>query len=202
MRPLLAAAAAVLVVGALSACGPSAPDDVTSPSVSPTPSSLGEPTPSGGPEEPSFTAPTSCTELVSVELENQILATGAVLFSSSDGSGIYYPIASTQDGGDPFSCWYGKDGVDLSSVEFAAQPISSTDEHEGIMAVLGSGGFDVEVNGDVVTFVQVGDEGTTPAIVHIVQPDSWITGYSSFGGAERANGLRATLELIAAHLSS
>lgn len=202
MRTLLAAAASVILVGTLGACGPTATDDLTSPSVSPTPSAAGESTPSASPEEPSFTVPTSCTELVSVELENEILATGAVLFSSSDGSGIYYPIASTQDGGDPFSCWYGKDGVDLSSVEFAAQPISSTDEHEGIMAVLNSGGFDVELNGDVVTFVQVGDEGTTPAIVHIVQPDSWITGYSSFGGADRANGLRATLELIAAHLYS
>ncbi len=202
MRTAAALVTSAILLAALSACAPSGPDDVTAPTPSPTPSAADEASPSPTPDAPAFTVPTSCTELVSVELENQILATGAVLFSSTDGSGIYYPIDSTQDGGDPFSCWYGKDGVDLSSVEFAAQPITSTDEHEGIMAVLNSGGFDVELNGDVVTFIQVGDEGTTPAIVHIVRPDSWITGFSSFGGADRANGLRSTVELIAEHLYS
>lgn len=197
--PFVIAASAVVL--ALAGCGPTAPVPSSSPSASsaPTPTASASSTPES---EASFTVPTTCTELLGAGLESDILATGVVLFSSSDGTGLYAPIPSTQDGGDPFSCWYGKDGVDLSSFELAAQPISSTDEHEGIVAVLGAAGFTSSTDGDVVTFVQVGDEGSTPAIVHVVRPDSWLTGYSTFGGADRVADLEGYLDRMAEHLYS
>ncbi|TAL40781.1 MAG: hypothetical protein EPN91_12375 [Salinibacterium sp.] len=143
-----------------------------------------------------FVAPKDCTALLGKPLEDEFLSQGNVLFSSTGGGGIYYPIESTQTGGSPLSCWYGKDMVDLSSFELAAQSLTP-DAHEGTLSVLEAGGFTEVTNGDVVTFTQVGDEGTTPAIVHILRPDSWVTGYRTFGGADSVatlNGWLATVE--------
>jgi hypothetical protein len=200
MRRIPLAFAAAMFAVILAGCGPVVATPTPSPSASSEPEASPSPTPT--PEAGGFTAPTSCTELLGADLEADILATGVVLFSSTDGTGIYAPIASTQDGGDPFSCWYGKDGVDLSSFEFAAQPITSTDEHEGIVAVLGAAGFASSTDGDVVTFVQTGDEGTTPAIVHVVRPDSWFTVFSAFGGADRLAVMQGYLDRMVEHLTS
>ncbi len=198
---LVRAVVLVSVAAALAACGPT--DIAPSPSPTIAPSESGSPTPSAAPApapDATFTPATSCTGMLGA-LETQLIAEGNVLFSSTDGGGIYFPIESTQDGGDPFSCWYGKDGVDLSSFELASQPVDQA-EHEGIVAVLGGLGFDVSIDGDVVTYVQVGDEGTTPAIVHVLRPDSWFTAYGAFGGSDRVTVLTSYLDQVAAQLYS
>lgn len=200
MRRIPLALAAVTFAVLLAGCDPMPPAPSPSPSASSETGASESPTPT--PEAGGVTVPTSCTELLGADLEADILSTGVVLFSSTDGTGLYAPIPSTQDGGDPFSCWYGKDGVDLSSFEFAAQPITSTDEHEGIMAVLGAAGFTSSTDGDVVTFVQTGDEGSAPAIVHIVRPDGWFTVFSTFGGADRLAVMEGYLDRMVQHLTS
>jgi hypothetical protein len=120
---VLPVAMAMTIAAALAACGPT--DIAPSPSPTIAPSESGSPTPSAAPApapDATFTPATSCTGMLGA-LETQLIAEGNVLFSSTDGGGIYFPIESTQDGGDPFSCWYGKDGVDLSSFELASQPV-------------------------------------------------------------------------------
>ena len=176
---VLSAMTGAIVIAGLAGCTPPAP-----PEDEPT-ASESSPTVAPEPAEAVFVAPSTCTQLLGADLENEFLGGGNVLFSSTDGTGIYFPIESTQDGGTPFSCWYGKDMVDLSTFELAAQALTQ-DAHEGTLAVLQGGGFVETTDGDVVTFTQVGDEGATPAIVHVLRPDSWITGFSALGGADRA----------------
>jgi hypothetical protein len=197
LLPLLAIPA---LVTALAACGPTVEPSPT-PTAESTPSSTPSPTAVETPAaEAVFTAATSCTGMLG-PLETTLIAEGYTLFSSSDGGGIYFPIEPTQDGGDPFSCWYGKDGVDLSSFELASQAVDQA-QHEGIAAVLGGGGFTVTTDGDVVTYVQAGDEGSTPAIVHVLRPDSWLTAFSTFGGADQVTVLTGYLDQVAAQLYS
>lgn len=193
MRRAAVLLAPVLLV-LLAACdpGPAAPTGTPVPSASgSSPIATSEPV-------AEFTAPSSCSELLG-PLEAQFAADGLVLFSSTDGTGIYAPIASTQEGGDPFSCWYGKDGVDLSTIEIAAQAVDEQ-QHEGIVAVLESEGFELTLDEDRATYVQVGDEGATPAIVHVLRPDSWLTGYSALGGPDRVAVLTEYLEQVGAQL--
>lgn len=199
---VLPVAMAMTLVAALAACGPAEPEpSPTSTDAAPSPSATPSAAPAPAPDPAAtFTPATSCTGMLG-PLETQLIAEGNVLFSSTDGGGIYFPIESTQDGGDPFSCWYGKDGVDLSSFELASQPVDQA-EHEGIVAVLGGMGFEVSVDGDVATYVQVGDEGTTPAIIHVLRPDSWLTAYGTFGGADRVTVLTGYLDQVAAQLYS
>jgi hypothetical protein len=65
---------------------------------------------------------------------------------------------------------------------------------------LQGGGFDAVTVGETVTFTQVGDEGTTPAIVHVLRPDSWITGYRTFGGADSVAQINDWLAVVAAQV--
>src|SRR5690348_14612286 len=99
-----------VVVAALAACVPTAAPAPTLTPVAQTPSP--SPTPVEVITDEYYSTPSTCAQLVG-PLEEGFFADGYTLFSSTDGSGTYYPIASTQDGGAPFSCWYGKDGVDL-----------------------------------------------------------------------------------------
>lgn len=186
---IVAALAAVALVG----CAPSSPTPSAEPSASAT----------AVPAEPAaaFTAPTSCTELLGSDLEQQFLADGNVLFSDSNGDGIHPGEPVGQDGGDPFACLYGKDMVDLSTFELSAQAVDN-DEHEGVLAVLASRGLTEEEDGEFVIFAQEGTEGGDPAIVHILYPDAWITAYSTFGGATRLAEIRGWAETVATQVHS
>ena len=177
---IVGTAALVALLASLAGCAPEPP------AASPSPSTSASVEPSASPsetEEPAvYIAPTSCTGLLGAQLESAVLATGAVLFSGPGGSGIYPGPSIGQDGGSPISCLYGKDMVDLSTFEFAAQGLTQ-DAHEGVLAELQTRGMTETTTGTTVVFTQEGTEGTEPAIIHILNPDSWVTVYSTFGGA-------------------
>ncbi len=186
---------AVALLASLTGCNPTSPAPTESPSPSAEPSSAPSPT-----QAPAvFVAPTSCTELLGATLEASVIAGGNVLFSGPGGTGIYPGSSTGQDGGNPLSCGYGKDMVDLSTFEFAAQGLTQ-DAHEGVLAELGTRGMSESVVGNTVTFTQTGDEGTTPAIIHILNPDSWVTVYSTFGGAPRLAEITGWANTVVAEL--
>ncbi|CAN5256794.1 hypothetical protein BH09ACT3_BH09ACT3_08140 [soil metagenome] len=192
-RALLAAAAGIVALTALAACTPDAPKATESTTSAP----VETPSPTAA-AEPVFVEPTSCTTLLGAALETELLATGDVLFSAPDGSGLYPGTVSNQ-AGTPFSCWYGRDLVDLSSYEIAAQPLTQS-SHEGTLAGLQSEGFTETATGDVVLFTSTGDEGTEPAVLHELHPDGWITIYSAFGGEDRLTTMKAWLDEIRAQV--
>ena len=200
IRRLLVVALGAVVVSGLAACTPPAP----APTETPTPSaSTASATPTPTPDPvPVFTTPTTCAELIGPDLAAEFAADNIVLFDSTNGEGIYANgFTKIQDGGDPFACLFGEDMVDLSSFQLEVQPVSSQSEHEGIVAVLGSQGFVETVDGDVVTYTQVGNEmSTQPAIIHVLRLDSWMTASANFGGQIQADRLAGYLDAVAAHL--
>ncbi len=176
------AALVTVLAAALAGCSPAGGGD-PEPTTGPEPTASASPTPAAAPAI--FTLPDDCDELIGPDLDAEFAANGVTLFSDSNGNGIYEQEGSVgQDGGEPFYCVYGQDGVDLSSFEFAAQALTN-DAHEGVLAELGTRGLDESADGDRVIFSQEGDEGTLPAIVHIVLPDGWVTVNSTFGGPDR-----------------
>lgn len=192
----------VAVLTALAGCTPPAPTPATTsaaPAPKPTATATAEPAPA-----PAFVAPTSCDDLIGPDLAALFASRNIVLFDSTNGEGIYangFTVA--QDGGDPFACLYGQDMVDLSTFQLVVQPISSQDEHEGIMAVLGSGGFDQSLNGSTVTFTDVGtDTDPLPAVIHLVKQDRWLTVFANFGGEIQASRLAEYLAAVDEHLST
>lgn len=193
---MLATLAALVAVGGLVGCTPaeSAPEPEASEAPADTVDSPDAPAETPAPL--TFVEPRSCTELLGPVLENEIVSDGYELFSSSGGSGKYFPIASTQTSGNPFSCWYGVDQVDLSSFEIAAQDLSGT-EMDGIGAALRATGFTSSGDPSAMTWVMEGSPGGAPAVVHVLRPDSWLTGYSEYGGATQVATLTAHLATVA-----
>ena len=192
----------VAVLTALAGCTPPAPTPVTTsaaPAPKPTATATAEPAPA-----PAFVAPTSCDELIGPDLAALFASRNIVVFDSTNGEGIYANgFEAAQDGGDPFACLYGQDMVDLSTFQLVVQPVSSQAEHEGIVAVLGSGGFDQSINGSTVTFIDEGtDTDPLPAIIHILKPDRWLTAYSYFGGEISASRLAEYLAAVDEHLAT
>lgn len=174
------AALVTVLVSALAGCAPAGEPE---PTTEPGPTASASPAPTAAPA--SFTAPEDCAELVGPDLDAEFAANGVILFSDSNGNGIYEQEGSVgQASGDPLYCLYGQDGVDLSSFEFAAQGLTEEAQAE-VLAELATLGLDESADGNRVIFSQEGDEGTRPAIVHVVLPDGWVTVNSTFGGPDR-----------------
>lgn len=168
---------------------------MTEPTVLPTPTATmetAEPDP-----EPAFVAPADCATLIGPTLAADFAAQNIVLFDSTNGEGIYVGgTVPNQTGGSNFFCVFGKDMVDLSSFQLEAQPLSQA-EHEGVVATLEGAGLTKTVNGDVVTYTQVGDDMGTPSLIHVLRPDSWLTGWSAFGGPAQVALLTGYLDEVA-----
>ncbi len=118
-------------------------------------------------------------------LEAEFAGKGIVLFNSTNGEGMFnFEAPVTKQGANAFSCVWGIPNVDLNSFGLETQGLSQQ-AHEGVVAVLEDGGFDKTIDGDIVTYSHVGAETGAPAdqsIIHVLHPDGWITGWSSFGG--------------------
>ena len=182
--PRLASGAALVVVliAALAGCSAADAGD-PEPTTEPEPTASASPAPTAAAAP--FTLPGDCSALIGPDLDAEYAENGVILFSDSSGNGIYEQEGSVgQASGDPLYCVYGQDGVDLSSFEFAAQALAE-DAQEAVLAELAALGLDESADGNRVVFSQEGDEGTLPAIVHIVLPDGWVTVNSTFGGPDR-----------------
>jgi hypothetical protein len=196
-------------VGALSACAASGNGQhgtaIASDSASPTPTGSATTRATA-----IFAPPATCTDLIGADLEAAFLADGNVLLTSPDGSGELPgglgigTVASTQESGTPFSCWYGVGPFDLSDFEVAAQGITQ-DARQGILTTLEGRALIESSQGDLVIFSQVGnlligDPAFLPATVHVVHPDSWITISTIKGGADQIAKINQWLPIVTAQV--
>lgn len=196
-RIILSIAVAALALSLLAACQPDSPSPSETIAAKPTVSATPTATPTPTPEPAVFVAPTNCEQMLGAALLAQITSDGHELFSSSDGTGIYYPNDSKQQGG--FQCQFGINYVDYSTFELDAQALTQQ-AHEGVIATLDASGMAKTVEGDVVTYTQVGDEGSTQLYLHVVRPDSWITGWASLGGQKQLGVIAGYVATVAQQL--
>ena len=202
-RALQVAIAAAACVVLLAGCAPGEKpmaETTTSPTPSVTPTASATAAPEPEPEGPAFVAPTDCAALIGQTLAAEFAAKNIVLFDSTAGGGLYTDAGGhgpLQTGGDPFYCLYGQDMVDLSSFQLEVQPLTES-EHEGVIAVLDTAGLVKTVDGDAVTFTQVGDDRGTPTLIQVLRPNSWMTAWSAFGGDKQVTLLSGYLTQMAA----
>ena len=200
-RALALSAALVFVALASTACTPTPPAPSAPPSASPSAPVSASPAPvSASPAPAGFATPTSCAGMLGA-LEAQFLADGNVLFSDPTGAGIAPTAPIGQDGGTPFACLYGMDGVDLSTFELSAQSLTP-DAHEGTLAELQTRALVQTDEQGRTVFSQEGTEGSDPAIVHLLYPEGWITVDSTFGGAARLVEITGWADAVAAILTA
>lgn len=209
MKRLVVAVAVVSVAGLLlSGCSPTLPVDGTA-TPTPHPSTVAAspsqaPTPEPEPAAPVYAQPTTCAELSGPDLEATFASRGIVLFNSSNGEGMFAgePVNTHQQGGKPFGCLWGVPNADLNSLVLSAQGLSNQ-AHEGVISILDGGGFEKTVDGDVVTYTQLGDETGQPTgelTIHVLRPESWITGWAPIGGETSRSRMTEYLDAVATNL--
>ncbi len=204
-RAFVVGATAILALGVLSGCNPGGTPETTgtpsaaetlTPSPTPTPEPLAEAV---------FVAPADCHVMVGSALEAEFAGKGIVLFKSTNGEGEFAdgtPPVSKQGGSGGFVCVWGVPYVDLNSFGLETKALTQQ-AHEGVVAILEGGGFDVSVDGDTVTYSKVGTEHGQPedqSVIHVLHPDGWITAWSAFGGQQAYDRLVGYVAAVTAQV--
>jgi hypothetical protein len=170
---------AVAAVLALAGCGgePSAqPTDVASEAPSPTATAT-EP-----PAERVFTMPEDCTGLLPASRQDAFAEQGLVLLGGPGGQFEQYyadPTPEEQAGG--ISCIWGDEDVPESTVTVSVAPLTPS-TRSAVVDDLISQGLNEAVLDDGISYAQLGDENSAPAVLNIIRDDSWISVIEALGG--------------------
>lgn len=179
---LLAGAAALALVGGLTACAPADEPVAVEPTVEPTPTET--PTEEPEPTPLVFTMPADCTTILPQSRLDAFAAQNLALLGGPGGvygdDYFFDPTPEQLAGG--ISCVFAEDGVDLSSLLISVAPIS-TANRAGIINDLTAQGLNEGTTPEgAITYSQQGDEGVVPAIYNVITQESWISVISTFGG--------------------
>ena len=178
---LLVGAAALCLIGGLTACAgePEPLAEEPQPTVTPTAVETTEPEPTLV-----FTMPVDCTAILP---QSRVDAFAAQSLELLGGPGSVYgddyffePTPEQLAGG--ISCVYAQDGVDQSSVLISIAPVSTANRATIIDDLTAQGLNEGTTDSGALTYGQQGDEGLAPAIYNVVTQESWVSVISSLGG--------------------
>jgi hypothetical protein len=174
--------AAIALAIALAACS-GAPEPVATETDAPTPTP--EPTETQAPAEATFALPPDCTGLLSPERQQQLKADGRTLLGGPGGTYPQYygdPTPEEQAGG--ISCIWGDEAVPQSLVTVSAAPLNAATRSQIVDTLLAQG-LNEAVIDDGLSYAQLGDQTSAPAVLNIIRDDSWISVIEALGGEDR-----------------
>ncbi|CAN5514256.1 hypothetical protein BH09ACT4_BH09ACT4_21990 [soil metagenome] len=170
---------ALAAVLALAGCG-------TQPEPTPTDATSQAPTPSAAASQPPvarvFTMPTDCTQLLPATRQQSFADQGMSLLGGPGGKYEHYfadPTPEEQAGG--ISCIWGDEAVPGSTVTVSVAPLS-IDTRGSVVDSLIAQGLNEAVLDDGISYAQLGDENSAPAVLNIIRDDSWISVIEALGG--------------------
>ena len=180
MTQRLAITPIVLAAGiALAAC-------TGTPQAEPTDVETSTPTPgpveTEGPATLTFRVPADCTTLLPESRQQAFEGDGVELLGGPGGKyPDYYadPTPEEQAGG--ISCVWGDEAVPASTLTVSVAPIS-IDSRGAIIDTLIAQGLNEAVVDDGISYAQIGDENSAPAVLNIIRDDSWISVIQARGG--------------------
>jgi hypothetical protein len=180
MRKLvLPVVGAVALALALTACGgapQAAPTDQTSDTPTPTPTAT-ESQSTGV-----FAMPDDCTGLLPDSQQQKFADQKLTLLGGPGGTYPQYyadPTPEEQAGG--ISCVWGNEAVPGSTVTVSVAPLSTATRSTVIDGLVAQGLNEAVVD-DGVSYAQIGDETSAPAVLNILRNDSWISVIEAVGG--------------------
>jgi hypothetical protein len=170
---------AVAIAVSLAACGgePTAqPTD--EPSETPTPTS--EPTDAPGAR--TFTMPADCLGILPQSRQDTFASQGLVLLGGPGGQFEQYyadPTPEEQVGG--ISCIWGDEDVPESTITVSVAPLSTATRGAVVDNLIGQGLNEATLD-DGISYAQLGDENSAPAILNVIRDDSWVSVIEALGG--------------------
>ncbi|MEO8262007.1 MAG: hypothetical protein ABI566_05495 [Pseudolysinimonas sp.] len=168
---------------ALSSCSES-PD----PAPSETEQSTPTPTPTSAEAvEQAFAMPTDCTGLLPAGRLQAFTDQGLVLLGGPGGlSPHYYADLTPEERAGGISCIWGDEAVIESTVTISAAPLTASTRSTVVDDLIAQG-LNEAVLDDGISYAQLGDENSAPAVLNIVRDDSWISVIEALGGETRFN---------------
>jgi hypothetical protein len=147
----------------------------------------GEPTPTPGPTtdqsaERTFALPADCTGLLPAARQQTFTDRGMILLGGPGGKyPDYYadPTPEEQAGG--ISCIWGDEATPSTIVTISAAPLTVSSRGQVVDSLLGQG-LNEAVLDDGISYAQLGDETSAPAVLNVIRDDSWISVIEGLGG--------------------
>jgi hypothetical protein len=174
--------AAVLAAGlALASCTEAPAPDAT-PTEQATPASSPTATPSA---ERVFALPADCTGLLPDDRQQAFAAEGILLIGGPGGvHPDYYadPTPEEQAGG--ISCIWGDEADPSTIVTVSAAPLSASTRPLVVDSLLAQGLNEAQLD-EGISYGQIGDQTSAPAVLNILRDDSWISVIPAVGGEAR-----------------
>lgn len=182
---LALAAAVVAGLAVLAGCAADAPQETATPTddaPAPTVTASTEP----AEPEAAFTLPDACADLLPAARIADFSSRGLVLVGGPDGLyGDDYLADETpeqQAGG--ITCIWGDETDAASFVTVSVAPVAAG-TRGAIVNSLVAQGLNEALTADGVTYGQLGDTTSAPAIINYVRDDSWISVITALGGQDR-----------------
>ena len=183
-RKLLAVVtASVTLVLALSACGGAKSETPNKPhNASPSPTQSA--TPAASAEPLAFTMPTECKSLVPKSRIAEFDEQGLILLGGPDGKygDEYLADATPEQQLDGVSCIWGSSDSEISSVTVSVAPLSPA-TRPTVIDSFAAQGLNEQATDTATSFYLEGDREIEPAIVNMLQDESWISVITTVGGA-------------------
>jgi len=178
-----AIASAVLVTVVLAGCSPDA-----APGNEPSGSTPASPVASAASEAgvEVFTMPTACLDILPAKRLAEFESDGLVLLGGPDGlygdDYLLDPSPEQRLGG--VTCIWGPPDTELSSVTISVAPLPAADRPAVISDLSVSQGLNESVGETATYYWKLGDSDDHPAILNVIEDDSWISVIQTIGGTD------------------
>jgi hypothetical protein len=181
-RSLIAVPILVAAVLVLSACAggtgtPSATDAATdTPSATPTETQAATGT--------VFTMPADCNSMLPQSRVDSFAAQNIILLGGPGGKyPNYYTNKTPEEQAGGISCVWGNsdETVTESTIEISVAPLSSSTSPGVVQSLLDQGLNEAQIDGGI-SYAQIGDETSAPAVLNVIRDDSWISVLEALGG--------------------
>lgn len=151
---------------------------------SPTPTETAAPEPTEAPPvaEAVFTLPGDCTGLLPAARQQALQSDGRILLGGPGGKypGFYAdPTPEEQAGG--ISCVWGDEADPKTTVTVSAAPLSGSTRGTVVESLIAQG-LNEAIIDEGISYAQIGDENSAPAVLNVLRDDSWISVIAAGGG--------------------
>ena len=126
--------------------------------------------------------PEDCLSILPQARQDDFASQGLILLGGPGGQFEQYyadPTPEEQAGG--ISCIWGDEDVPESTVTVSVAPLSDG-TRGGVVDNLIAQGLNEAVLDDGISYAQLGDDNSAPAILNIVRDDSWVSVIEALGG--------------------
>ena len=179
MRNIALLPIALAITVTLAACGGTPEAAVTDdPVVTATP----EPEETGGPVDRVFTMPADCLGILPEARQQTFADQNLVLLGGPGGLYENYyadPTPEEQAGG--ISCIWGDEAVPESTITVSVAPLNASTRSVVVDNLIEQGLNEAPLD-DGISYAQLGDENSAPAILNIVRDESWVSVIEALGG--------------------